>query len=375
MIDFRYHIVSLISVFLALAVGIALGAGPLEETIGDTLTGQVEVLREEKDALRAELTDTQSSLDRQTVFLEDAAPLLLDGTLTDRRVAVVTIGAVEEDARLGVEERLVTAGATVSGRVQVNDAWTDPAVASFREELAGDLGDRLGADAGAGTDADTDAETDADADAEADPDADAAVGTATDRRLAAALVRALTTPAPDAPGRLADDAAAVLEALSAGDAELVTVPDAVTAPADAVVVLAADPEPEATAVAGGPTATAETDALAQEVGAHVAIVAAAQRAADGVLVAGGVATPGDLVSTILADGDLAAAVSTVTGFRGVTGQLSVALGLNAALGGEIGHYGFGDGLTPVPEPVRLPDADRADEAGDDEAAPEPASEG
>ena len=56
-IDFRYHIVSLISVFLALAVGIALGAGPLKETIGDTLTGQVEQLRGEKDALRAELDD------------------------------------------------------------------------------------------------------------------------------------------------------------------------------------------------------------------------------------------------------------------------------------------------------------------------------
>ena len=53
MIDFRYHLVSLISVFIALAVGIALGAGPLKETIGDTLTGQVSQLREEKDALRS----------------------------------------------------------------------------------------------------------------------------------------------------------------------------------------------------------------------------------------------------------------------------------------------------------------------------------
>ena len=56
MIDFRYHVVSLISVFLALAVGIALGAGPLKETIGDTLTGQVEQLRQEKDALRPSST-------------------------------------------------------------------------------------------------------------------------------------------------------------------------------------------------------------------------------------------------------------------------------------------------------------------------------
>ena len=54
MIDFRYHVVSLISVFLALAVGIALGAGPLKETIGDTMAGQVQ-LATEKDALRTEL--------------------------------------------------------------------------------------------------------------------------------------------------------------------------------------------------------------------------------------------------------------------------------------------------------------------------------
>ena len=48
MIDFRYHIVSLISVFLALAVGIILGAGPLQGAIGDQLTGQVDQLRLEQ---------------------------------------------------------------------------------------------------------------------------------------------------------------------------------------------------------------------------------------------------------------------------------------------------------------------------------------
>jgi hypothetical protein len=45
-IDFRYHLVSLVSVFLALAVGIVLGAGPLRESIGDTLTEQVQALRQ-----------------------------------------------------------------------------------------------------------------------------------------------------------------------------------------------------------------------------------------------------------------------------------------------------------------------------------------
>ena len=35
-IDFRYHLVSIVAVFLALAVGIVLGAGPLNESISDS---------------------------------------------------------------------------------------------------------------------------------------------------------------------------------------------------------------------------------------------------------------------------------------------------------------------------------------------------
>lgn len=49
MVDFRYHLVSLVSVFLALALGIILGAGPLQNSIGDTLSGQVETLRTSPD--------------------------------------------------------------------------------------------------------------------------------------------------------------------------------------------------------------------------------------------------------------------------------------------------------------------------------------
>jgi hypothetical protein len=38
MIDFRYHLVSLVSVFIALAVGIVLGAGPLKDPISEGLS-------------------------------------------------------------------------------------------------------------------------------------------------------------------------------------------------------------------------------------------------------------------------------------------------------------------------------------------------
>ena len=327
-IDFRYHVVSLISVFLALAVGIALGAGPLEETIGDTLTGQVEALRADRDALRTELDDAQSSLDRQTVYLEGAAPMLLDGTLAGRRVAVISLGDVDEEAREGVEEQLATAGATVSGRVQVTDEWDDASVSGFRETLAADVATYLDPAPGSGDGVET--------------------------QLAEALVQGLTTPDAAAPDELSDNATLVLELLSTGESQLVTVAEPITAPADAIVVLAADAvEPDA----AEPTA-ASTEDPAQTLAGPLAIVTAAQARSAGAILAGGVAVPGDLVSTVLADSELASRISTVTGFRGVTGQISVPLGLNARIGGTVGHYGFGDGLTPVPEPVDLPPVDR-----------------
>ena len=56
MIDFRYHLVSIVSIFLALAVGIVLGAGPLKEDLGNTLTRELTQLRQDKTDLRGELT-------------------------------------------------------------------------------------------------------------------------------------------------------------------------------------------------------------------------------------------------------------------------------------------------------------------------------
>ena len=41
MINFRYHLVSLIGVFLALAVGVVLGAGPLQNAINNVGADQV----------------------------------------------------------------------------------------------------------------------------------------------------------------------------------------------------------------------------------------------------------------------------------------------------------------------------------------------
>jgi hypothetical protein len=138
-IDFRYHLVSLISVFLALAVGIILGAGPLQGALGETLTRQVDTLREERNVLRAELDDTSRRLSADENYLPAAAPRLVDGTLTGRRVAVVGLGDVPSGVRSGVIEQLESAGAVVvvSAKLPVN--WTEVAEESTRTTVADGL--------------------------------------------------------------------------------------------------------------------------------------------------------------------------------------------------------------------------------------------
>ena len=59
MIDFRYHLVSLVAVFLALALGVLLGTTQLNGAVLDDLRGQVRGLAEDKRDLQADLRALQ----------------------------------------------------------------------------------------------------------------------------------------------------------------------------------------------------------------------------------------------------------------------------------------------------------------------------
>ncbi|MGN8246331.1 copper transporter [Cellulomonas soli] len=342
MIDFRYHIVSLISVFLALAVGIALGAGPLEQTIGDTLTGQVEQLRAEKDEMRAELDTTQEDLSQVTAFVDASAPQLLEGALLDRRVAVVMLGEVPEEERTAVDARIEQAGASVSAHVTLTDAWSDEDLRAFRLALSANLVSYL------------DPAPAADAGLEAD--------------LAAALVQGLSREDPAAPNSLSSDASTLLEFLSTGDTPLITLADEVTAPADAVVVLAT-PADEAADGEANPSPSPVASVLA----ADAAVLQAAETYTEGVVLADGPRGSGTLIDALLADDDLAQLITTVSGAHTTVGQTTVPLALAAAISGVVGHYGFGDGEEVLPPAVVLTPVDRTPqvplETGADPATP------
>lgn len=126
MIDFRYHLVSLISVFLALAVGIVLGAGPLKEPIGDSLQSQVDALRTDRDNLRTELDAERASVEELNQFVVASAPELLAESLTDAEVAIVGSPGADADALTALDERLSEAGAEVVMQVSLAETALDP---------------------------------------------------------------------------------------------------------------------------------------------------------------------------------------------------------------------------------------------------------
>lgn len=119
MIDFRYHLVSLVAVFLALAVGIVLGAGPLAQPIGDTLTGQVDKLREDRNALSNQLTETKAKLATSDKVGEQFAGRIFNNVLSGVQVALVVLpGADGEDVK-NVSAKLGQAGGAVSAQVNL----------------------------------------------------------------------------------------------------------------------------------------------------------------------------------------------------------------------------------------------------------------
>ncbi|WP_210602505.1 copper transporter [Brevibacterium oceani] len=121
MIDFRYHLVSLVSVFLALAVGIVLGAGPLKEPIGESLQSQVDALRSDRDNLRTDLDAAKGNIDKQNDFVTAAAPELIGGALKDQDVSIIAAPDADPEQVEEVSNRVKEADGTIAGDVSFVD--------------------------------------------------------------------------------------------------------------------------------------------------------------------------------------------------------------------------------------------------------------
>jgi hypothetical protein len=144
-IDFRYHAISMVAVFLALAIGIVLGV-----TIGDSLVSEAEEgLREslQQDVVEARSASEEASADVEARdrLIEEALPMLAGGRLRGERVAVVSVGALPDELEFSVREAVELAGGRVDS---VSDVPAPPDLEELAEAVRGrgstdDLGRRV----------------------------------------------------------------------------------------------------------------------------------------------------------------------------------------------------------------------------------------
>lgn len=113
MIDFRYHAISMVAVFLALAIGIVLGV-----TIGDSLVSEAEQglrqsLEDDVVEARAQSDEAAADLAQREQLIEEALPMIAGNRLAGERVAVVGIGALPEEVESATREAVETGGGSV----------------------------------------------------------------------------------------------------------------------------------------------------------------------------------------------------------------------------------------------------------------------
>jgi hypothetical protein len=307
-IDFRYHLVSLIAVFLAVALGIVIGTTALNEPILADIKNQVSALENDKRSLEDRTQSLQAQLDTSDAFDEAVAPALVDGALAGKSVLlVVTNEGVAPETVDQLTSLIGDAGGTVSGTLTLKPEYSDPSSAAGLQSYVTGSGLPAGV--------------------ELPPVDDAG------QLVGSLLAQVLMIP-PDGTTPSGADVSSVMAGLSALDV-LTPEGDAI-APADYAVVLTAG-------------AFSGEDA-AERNGTVAELVSALDAAGSGAVVAGDAESTAEngLVGVIRADPTLSAAVSTVDNAATAAGRISTVLALGREADGTSGKYGTGEDTQPVP---------------------------
>ena len=126
MISLRYHVISIGSVFLALAIGVVLGSTTLSDSLLSGLSGQKDQLASQVSDLQGQRNALNSQLASAGAFATGVGPLAVRGALAQRTVVVISTANASQSDEAALAGLLKAAGATVTGQVRLTDAFSDP---------------------------------------------------------------------------------------------------------------------------------------------------------------------------------------------------------------------------------------------------------
>ncbi|GAA3160634.1 copper transporter [Planomonospora alba] len=332
MIDFRYHLVSIVAIFLALSVGIVLGTTLLEEpaiktaeTLADQLSKGNTELRDQLDVLRKREAGNDA-------FAAARTPELVRGTLTGQSVVIVEAPGAAAAVSDAVQQTITAAGATVTGKVTLTDKYMDADQSGLVDRLAGAV-----------------KPADLTFPAEDTPY----------DKAAAVLADAIVTSDPTQTGKENPAAAGILDAFER--AGLLTVTGGVAPTAqegqtgqEGRLVMAGSAVLVAPAEAyAGEDATTQAEAI-------VSTALGLDEGSQGSVLAGtqAVTAVGGAIAALRENGAAAERVSSVDTADMPAGRVVVVYSLREQLSGGTGQYGIGPGASAF-EPARAPAAPSA----------------
>ena len=323
MIDFRYHLVSIIAVFLALAIGIVVGSTALQPTVENTLRTAEKVLERQIDRANqnnASLTQERSA---DQAFAQASETRLLGHLLAGQDVVLVTAPSPDSQVVTGLTGALKTAGATITGTVALQPQFfndsdsTEAKLNQLARQLAGTAGLTI-----SGQD-----------------DGDAVAGQEVAAQVIAAAVVTKTNPA----GLTSDQSGAILSGFASAGYLQVSGPGTSggsatsLAPASLAIVVAPAAPPSSTGVSP----------------ANLALLAVAeqlQATSHGTVLAGSLAGSGPGSAIDQATG--AGKVSTVDEADATSGQIMTVQALSFLLSGhQPESYGVHPDAAPSPAPT------------------------
>jgi hypothetical protein len=124
-IDFRYHLVSIVAVFLALAIGIVLGSTELQGPAYNFLNQTTSKLQNELGQVTSQRDAAQQQATEGEMYAQAVAPAMLHGLLTGHRLLFVTEPGAQPSVVSGISSAAAAAGATVTGQINLQPKFFD----------------------------------------------------------------------------------------------------------------------------------------------------------------------------------------------------------------------------------------------------------
>jgi hypothetical protein len=310
LVDFRYHLVSIVAVFLALALGVVVGTTQLNGAVLDDLNGRVNGLTSDKRGLESTISDLHGQTGSDTKLIQALGPAAVAGQLTDRRIVLVSAPNAPSGLRDGVVPLLESAGATIATDVRLGPDLVDPAKGKVIEDAL----------------------------AKVASDGTARSGSPLEQ-AARLLASSLVAKDDDVPA--SEARSAVLKGLESAD--LVDVDGAIEAPGSLVVMLT-----------GEPVKSTDQQGLRARLQALLTLASVFDDAGVGVVFVGpeSSAEQDGALQALRQDNDLASRVSSVDRADSPQGRIATVFALREQADGGSGQYGIGpDNDGPLPQPL------------------------